>query len=329
MKRRIDIDILKGILILLVVVGHQAPAPISTVIYWFHMPSFFIISGLLHKEEVISFGGYAKKKVKSLLIPYVVYCALIVLIIERNPKDFLFDILGGGSRYTYGVYWFVPALFITEMVFFLINKVVEKSNKKVIIIAVLAIALIVISSLYSLFFYSNLEGDYTGWPMKYQVPWSLDVCLMSLGYYSLGYVFKKISENDKVKLLLYIGFSAFLLCIVGGATGFLSYKFDMKTVQYSNWGLNIVLPLCGFAFCFIIAKWIAQIPGVRTFFSSLGMESMAIMFLHGQFLVLIGKIFKEESKPHWTICVVIATLFSFATIKAFRWVKGVLVKRWK
>ena len=333
MKRRIDIDILKGILILLVVIGHQAPAPISTVIYWFHMPSFFIISGFLWKEDDISFSSFVKRKTKSLLIPYVAYCAVIVLIIERNPKDFIFDIIGGGSRYTYGVYWFIPALFITEVLYYFLYKFIRMCSyrKQVITLSVIAVGLIGLSSLYSLYFFAHLEGDYTGWSRWYQIPWSLDVCVLSLGYYIIGYLFKICSEKMKTKIsiLKYVGFSAFCVCILGGATGFLKYQLDMKKVLYPNFLLNLLLPICGFCFCFCIAQWISKISIANMGLACLGKESMAIMFLHGQFLVLIGKIFSPKPNPHWIITVTVATFCSFVSIKIFRYIREVISKKWK
>lgn len=49
MKERLDfIDIAKGILIVLVVVGHVwQSGPVFDTIYAFHMPGFFIIGGML------------------------------------------------------------------------------------------------------------------------------------------------------------------------------------------------------------------------------------------------------------------------------------------
>ena len=75
-----NIDTAKGILIILVVIGHvlnfNAPATsaIKTWIYSFHMPAFFIISGLLinpEKWERQSFLTFIKHKAYSLLIPYI------------------------------------------------------------------------------------------------------------------------------------------------------------------------------------------------------------------------------------------------------------------
>lgn len=84
-----EFNSLKGIAILLVLLGHSFILyPINLldiswckstfdVIYSFHMPLFFIISGLLfanstHKE----YASMMKGKVKRLLLPYAFYHAL-------------------------------------------------------------------------------------------------------------------------------------------------------------------------------------------------------------------------------------------------------------
>ena len=50
--KQLEINILKGILIITVVIGHSNPQlKISNIIYWFHMPAFFMISGYLFNKE--------------------------------------------------------------------------------------------------------------------------------------------------------------------------------------------------------------------------------------------------------------------------------------
>lgn len=51
-KKRLDyLDIAKGILIISVVLCH-APFEKASYLYWFHMPAFFIISGMLYKRGI-------------------------------------------------------------------------------------------------------------------------------------------------------------------------------------------------------------------------------------------------------------------------------------
>ena len=49
-KRELWIDILRGIGILLVVLGHTNP-PFKRIIYSFHIPLFFILSGFLWNDR--------------------------------------------------------------------------------------------------------------------------------------------------------------------------------------------------------------------------------------------------------------------------------------
>ena len=51
MGRNIELDILKGIMIIFVVIGHTSIKIPFFDIYWFHMPAFFLISGYLAKKS--------------------------------------------------------------------------------------------------------------------------------------------------------------------------------------------------------------------------------------------------------------------------------------
>ena len=80
-KRNEDIDVVKGIAIILMVVGHTF-MPGRNFIYLFHMAVFIIASGFCSKLEFNDFYGlkeYWKKKVLQLYIPYVVCNELYLL----------------------------------------------------------------------------------------------------------------------------------------------------------------------------------------------------------------------------------------------------------
>lgn len=62
------LDIAKGILIILVVIGHSNYS-YTQYIYWFHMPAFFIISGVLHIQPK-DLGDFLRKRIFSLFFKY-------------------------------------------------------------------------------------------------------------------------------------------------------------------------------------------------------------------------------------------------------------------
>ena len=63
--RDIIIDILKGIGMLLVIIGHSGCIwPFYLAIYAFHMPLFFIVSGLFFSTKISVLGG-GKVRIKK------------------------------------------------------------------------------------------------------------------------------------------------------------------------------------------------------------------------------------------------------------------------
>lgn len=88
-QRLLEFDIAKAICIVLVAIGHYVPegAPawydsIHDWIYMFHMPVFMFASGYIYltfkKDE--PYSKFIIKKVKRLMVPYLVVSALIVAI---------------------------------------------------------------------------------------------------------------------------------------------------------------------------------------------------------------------------------------------------------
>ena len=88
MKRLVEFDIAKALCIVLVVMGHYSAAEpvwwvdVHNIIYTFHMPLFLFASGYIYiafkKEE--SYGHFLLKKLKRLVIPYIVTSVIIIAI---------------------------------------------------------------------------------------------------------------------------------------------------------------------------------------------------------------------------------------------------------
>lgn len=84
-----EIDIVKGVAILLVILGHSfCSHPINLgecfpvfgeVVRSFQMPLFFIVSGFLFSAKY-GLGDFLRKKTKRLVIPWLVFAALAILL---------------------------------------------------------------------------------------------------------------------------------------------------------------------------------------------------------------------------------------------------------
>ena len=141
MKDRIEyIDIAKGIGILLVVIGHvvwgdnypmDGSTTICRFIYSFHMPLFFIISGLCIKDTKRLSKDTVARMARGYLIPYAVWSVVyivafeIIAIIKHEPSIVNIDnYLFAHAISNCGVapLWFLLALFISELITIALNQ---------------------------------------------------------------------------------------------------------------------------------------------------------------------------------------------------------------
>lgn len=123
-------DIVKGIGILLVVLGHATFVPDSVLsyIYSFHMPLFFIISGMLiyiTDSKSHEYPAFLKSRVRRILIPYAVFSIIYTLIDIVNYRflhtavleDIIINSESSLSLAGSGPLWFLPTLLIAELLF--------------------------------------------------------------------------------------------------------------------------------------------------------------------------------------------------------------------
>ena len=128
-KKRVDwIDFVKGIAILCVVWKHIKVETdcFGKVICAFHMPIFFILSGILlfMKNDIKNTGTkrFLLKKAASLLWPYLIFSLLsLAVLVVRHRFEFeqLIEtcLLSG-----YSALWFLPCLFFSECICYFVLK---------------------------------------------------------------------------------------------------------------------------------------------------------------------------------------------------------------
>ena len=118
------LDILKGIAIILVVLGHLPcvngrSSAYNTLIYSFHMDLFFCISGYtasLSFAHNPSAKKFIWRRILTLLIPYLTWCIFRNFLFNawdwNSAKNVFYSVWTGP-----GSLWFIPALFFIQMVF--------------------------------------------------------------------------------------------------------------------------------------------------------------------------------------------------------------------
>lgn len=189
LSNRFDfIDTAKGIGILLVVIAHvNYSQPLLTIIYSFHMPLFFALSGLLFKPQ--SYGNFVvflKKKCQTLLCPYVLFYLLSILYhiaiqVAADYNHMYWDsylkyfwqmfLSQGSANVANAPLWFVPCLMLVETMYYFISK----TNKWV--VRVLSVLITAFGWL--------LESDILPFDNSI-LPWSLDSAMFAVGFFALG-----------------------------------------------------------------------------------------------------------------------------------------------
>lgn len=125
-NRDATFDIMKGIAILAMVIGHcPIPDVLEKFIFVWHMPLFFLVSGYFYSPKEKK--EYVRKNARQLVLPYVV--TSLVLIFIGGTKELIIGkgttqntiiaaLIGNGtinnptfSEYSIGAIWFLLAMF--------------------------------------------------------------------------------------------------------------------------------------------------------------------------------------------------------------------------
>lgn len=116
-QRETWIDIAKAIGIMLVMYGHVITSgTLTNIIYVFHMPFFFALSGYLFglSKRKYSFGGFVISRSKSLLLPYIYFLGILFLYWVAVEHYFI--------PWNVGPIWFLIVLYFDEIVFFFLQQ---------------------------------------------------------------------------------------------------------------------------------------------------------------------------------------------------------------
>ncbi|UOY92472.1 acyltransferase family protein [Ectobacillus sp. JY-23] len=297
MNRREEwLDAAKGFAMILVVAGHAyQQSDIITFIYWFHMPAFFLFSGYVSRpvENWSQVGSYIKKRFYGLLIPYITYMAIFTVcrytteLLQGNTSlswylSDLGQLLVGGRFITghYGVFWFVTCLFFTQILFVLLQLTIKKEALRL-----LSIGLFYVLAHIQGTVVSTLPGKEPS--LHVLMPWNLDVTMLALFYYSIGYYAKPLLRRvpkwlTAGSLVLTVG------AMILHKQGIIDYHLSMKYLTYNDYVLDAIIPLAmTIAYCGLFQM--LRSVHIQSFLSFINQKSMAIMYMH----VSVNKILLE------------------------------------
>lgn len=334
-NRLLYVDVARFLCMFLVVFCHALgrDVKISSLIYTFHLPAFFVLNGITLKfKENESFGDFLVKKIKGYVVPVICLGFIEILLTQLVNQltnvpvgeNFIWnkfaDLIGQEREYTI---WFVACLFTTDVLFYSICKLV-KGN-------LFGITFFVALTLYlAIFFNKKL-------PTR-SMFWNFDVALFGVLFVYFGYLFahKKIEKINRFLLknrLISLLFGLLFLGI-GLWLGQINYQktnlhLEMWARQYKEYYL--ILPSAVIASMGIILFSRAV---ENKFFGEVGKTTLIIIAFHQVFTMPIFNNF--VAKAWWKLSFTYAdnsgmlylfalasSLFSFITLTPlyylFKW----------
>ena len=218
-KQRLNyIDDAKALAILLMIIGHSATyKPVDVLIYGFHIPLFFIVSGLFFNPNR-SLSENISKGIKQLIVPYFCFEIINLLICWISPylhpelyngisgwgilKAALLGILIAQDRVTsvsflpYGPLWFLVALFWVKVMMSVMGKLFKNRY-----------LLFCVSSALGIVMYFMLSKEFIHIKTFGVSIFSFKSACMGLPFYAVGYLlkgfdFSKIKFRPLITLLL-------------------------------------------------------------------------------------------------------------------------------
>lgn len=264
--RLTHVDTMKAIGMVLVVVGHSPGLEpfIKHVIYSFHMPLFFFISGLLLTEAKLAlpYSAYFSVLWKGLVLPYLFFFVVSYLywlpthdmaesavkFVGMSWQEPLMGVLvgNGDALFVNVVLWFFTCLFTTSLIFFVARKYFSA--------AFLLVALNGLGFVFALLYDQS-------WP---RLPWGLDNAVVAIAFYSAGHFFRGYQKATSARVSRTgARILAFLMLAVVAFVANLNGSVDLNTLHFGNY--RSLYFICAYLGIFALFYFSIGLPATRVF----------------------------------------------------------------
>lgn len=284
--RNLQMDILRGIGIILIVLGHSG-FPNTHFLYLFHLAIFFIVSGYFFKEDYVKdkecLKHFILNKIKRLYVPFVIGNIICVLLnnffIDMNLysdithtyytiKEMLINVLKvilfRGHTEMLGATWFLPILFMITVIYAIIEYLIKKypsKNKSL-------IQLIVSVLFFGIGYYFSIK--------------EINIKIISLQVLTCYILFdfgrrlskyeKHIKDNTKAIIMI----TSFILLVLLNRIG----TIELSQQEYTNPIYFICVSILGWYFIYELSYFVSKIEVLKNGLTYIGKNTMTILILH-------------------------------------------------
>ncbi len=302
-KRLLWVDQIKGIAFFLVTLGHASGInrTFHSYLYSFHMPLFFMVTGLnLNIDRIYEtpFTSYFSKMFKRMIVPYVwlnffsltirYFTSVFITHKPLNVVNFLRGIIVANTAIDSSPSpatptYYIVLLFLAQLLLWLIIRLAKKDYFKIGLISVCLVAISIATQ-------------------RVNIIWHINVVPTAVLLIFTGKLLMEFYRNNKQKIeslsaLKYAGVCALLF-----AAGVVLWHFNGKVSIHLNlYGEDYVLFMLGALVSSIaIALITMKLPDTKIF-SFVGKNTLFYLGIHAALLSMVECIFPEYKKDLWFI----------------------------
>lgn len=300
--RNTTIDIARGIGIILVVLGHnwmvlQERGELFRVIYSFHLPLFFFLSGLFLKDSG-SLANFAMSRADALLKPYFVVLVLLgiaemlaprlVPVADTTPLAYFSGVLyGTAPTIAWTPLWFLPHLFVASMLAMALLRASRNLPRRPAALWLIACAMLAAGIGAIQLFWQTGTGEtprMMGQERLPGLPWSLDLLLISTPFMLFGFLLAKPVAALRFSRLGF-GASALAFAALHACSG---ETMDLNLRVYGNPLIATLQASLGIYLVLSLSSLLQRYAALRRPLASIGSASLFILLFH---YVVQGRVF--------------------------------------
>lgn len=270
------IDVARGIAIVLVVFAHTLyNGRLRNMIYQFHMPLFFLLSGMvLHsppahtsrEAAAAEFRMILQKRVRAYLLPYCIWGVLFMPVTPSRLLCLLYASRQAVARAGTGdALWFLPVLFLacmwSEALLFAVR---DLPRQRLLLLGAAALLF--------------AAGFILPHPLPFGYPFGLDVSLVAAGFMLLGYTAVPLLRCLQAPALAGGG----IACMLGFLVVNHQWEnwMNMAWESYGDIRLFLLCALLGSMAVLGISAALDKIPGAGRLLRYVGRHTMSVFVLH-------------------------------------------------
>ena len=311
LNRYLTIDIAKGLGILLVVLGHNwivahEHGELFRVIFSFHMPLFFVLSGVVLKEHG-RLDQFILTRADAILKPYIIVL-LCWGLLRIGFSGVSWSAYLSGLIYATGFtiewvpLWYLPHLFISLLCAFVVLRVAGGLHRSILVRVCFLIFLLM----------TGVALMHTAWPFTSEtvqhwnrllnnqqnqfpgLPWSIDLIGVSCAFILAGAFFKE--------QIIHVRFHRIYFWSALGCFFFLHVVFnetmDLHMRYYGQFWIVTAQAVLGIYLMLVLSFLLQRCHTVAKIFAYIGESTLMILIFHSwiewKIFALCGKYLQSE-----------------------------------